>query len=178
MSRPEKCADVGRPFCKPARGLIAHPIRCQSLLTDITRRLDELAGTANKVIASFSTAGKMPPGFLPWFTATQKDPQNVRHWSCWALTPVYEMLKFAQDLKTCRKIAFARVRPYVNALGSPTSTSQPAHSSRQAPGITEIRCLVLVQGASLRAAAATTVFATQDRSSLGTLRWRLGGFSE
>lgn len=178
MSRPAKCADVGRPFCKPAHRLIAHPIRCRSLLTDTIRRLVELAGTASKVIASSSTGDKMPPGFHPWSTAIQKDPQNVRHWSCWPLMLVYEMLKFAQDLKTCRKIAFARVRLSVDAQGSPTSTSQQAHSSRQAPGITGIRCPAVVQGASLRAAAATTVFATQNRSSHGTLLWRLGGFSK
>lgn len=178
MSRPTKCADVGRPLCKPAHRLIAHSTRCRSLLTDTTRRLDELAGMASKAIASSSTGDKMPPGFLPWFIAIQKDPRNVRHWSCWPLMLVYEMLKFAQDLKTCRKIAFARVRPCVNARGLRNSTSQQAHSSLQALGITGIRCLAVVQGASLRAAAATTVFATQNRSSLGTLLWRLGGSSK
>jgi hypothetical protein len=94
--------------------------RCQSLSTDITKKLVELEGMASKAIASSTTVVKMLPDFRPWSTVIQRGLQNVRDMTSQSLMPVYEMLRFAQDLKTCRKIAFARVGPNVDTQAYPS----------------------------------------------------------
>ena len=92
------------------------------------------------------------------------------------LTSVQEMLKFAQDLKTCRKIAFARVGPHpVCELMS--STSPQAPNSLPTLGTMGTRCPATVPVVSPPVAVVIIAFEIRVRSSPRMSLWRPGGSS-
>jgi hypothetical protein len=106
----------------------------------------------------------------------QRALRSVSHNSWRWLTPVHEMLKFAQDLKTCRKIAFARVSPHpVFELMS--STSPQAPNSRPTLGTMEIRSPATILVASPPVVAVIIVSETRIQSSPRMSLWRPGGSS-
>jgi len=97
--------------------------------------------------------------------------------SAWPwLTPVQEMLKFAQDLKTCRKIAFARVSNYpVHELMSSTFPRVP--NFRPTLGIMGTRFPATILVALPPAGVAITVSEIRVQSLPRMSLWRLGGSS-
>jgi hypothetical protein len=106
----------------------------------------------------------------------QRALRSVRHNSWRWLTPVHEMLKFAQDLKTCRKIAFARVSPHpVFELMS--STSPQALNSRPTLGTMGTRFPATVRVVSPPVAVVIIAFEIRVRSSPRMSLWRPGGSS-
>jgi len=106
----------------------------------------------------------------------QRALRSVGHDSWRWLTLVHEMLKFAQDLKTCRKIAFARVSPHpVFELMS--STSPQAPNSRPTLGTMGTRFPATVLVASPPVAVVTIAFEIRVRSSPRMSLWRPGGSS-
>jgi hypothetical protein len=106
----------------------------------------------------------------------QRALRSVSHNSWRWLTPVHEMLKFAQDLKTCRKIAFARVSPNpVFELMS--STSPQALNSRPTLGTMGTRFPATIRVVSPPVAVVIIAFEIRVRSSPRMSRWRPGGSS-
>jgi hypothetical protein len=86
------------------------------------------------------------------------------------------MLKFAQDLKTCRKIAFARVSPHpVFELMS--STSPQAPNSRPTLGTMGTRFPATILVASPPVVVVIIAFEIRVRSSPRMSLWRPGGSS-
>jgi len=106
----------------------------------------------------------------------QRALRSVSH-SPWPwLTSVQEMLKFAQDLKTCRKIAFARVSNHpVHGLMSSTFPRVP--NFRPTLGTMGTRFPATILVALPPAGVATTVFETRIQSLPRMSRWRPGGSS-
>lgn len=106
----------------------------------------------------------------------QRVHRSVRHNSWRWLTPVHEMLKFAQDLKTCRKIAFARVSPHpVFELMSSTFPRVP--NFRPMLGIMGTRFPATVRVVSPPVVVVITAFEIRVRSSPRMSLWRPGGSS-
>jgi hypothetical protein len=106
----------------------------------------------------------------------QRALRSVSHNSWRWLTPVHEMLKFAQDLKTCRKIAFARVSPHpVFELMS--STSPQALNSRPTLGTMGTRFPATIRVVSPPVAVVIIAFEIRVRSSPRMSLWRPGGSS-
>ena len=87
------------------------------------------------------------------------------------------MLRFAQDLKTCRKIAFARVSP--GPIGElMSSISPPVPNFRRMPGTMEIRYPGTILVASPPAAVVIIVFETPAQSLPRMSPSRPGGYSK
>ena len=106
----------------------------------------------------------------------QRALRSVSH-NVWPLlTSVHEMLKFAQDLKTCRKIAFARVSPHPEGKLM-SSTSPQAPNSRPMPGTTATRFPATILVASPPVVVVIIAFETRVRSSPRMSLWRPGGSS-
>jgi hypothetical protein len=92
------------------------------------------------------------------------------------LTSVHEMLKFAQDLKTCRKIAFARVSPHPEGKLM-SSTSPQAPNSRPMPGTTATRFPATILAASPPVVVVIIAFEIRTPSSPRMSPSRPGGSS-
>lgn len=89
--------------------------RCPSLWTGTTRRREERVETAKTRTVYCSIEVRMPVVSHLSSTAMLTERENVSHNKSRRqrlgadMRIVREMVRFAQDLKTCRKVAFAKV---------------------------------------------------------------------